>query len=624
LVEESNGRDLIIFSLGPVQAFIARSRRTQDLWLSSRLLSQLARAGVETIASHKGIELLYPVEIRAGEFPDSIPNRFAALVPAEQGEAIARETEKTVQTAWKKLARSMRDHFAGKAPENNGWQSIWDRQVTSWLETYWVVWPWRDEEYGTAFRRAALALDARKRVRYFRPPEPGEKCTLCGEREVLHGTGSRRAEVRQFWKEIRDRPDVTGAELREGERLCAVCAIKRFGQSEPDIRRQLDIKTEERFPSTSSIAAATFRAGVLDHWDELERYVRAHLEALRDLNVGHRERPLPYLEAKATGMGAIAGDFVRYQGDLFYRSTFTEARLEEVVDGAVDREACETVLRTLTVLRDTAADCQVAAPHPYLAALSVDGDRMGKLLGAQKGPTDHRAVSQALAGFAENDVPRIVEQEHSGRVIYAGGDDILALLPVADALEAADAMRRAFTGVLGDTVRDPDQEPPTISAGIAIIHHTQPLESALQAARDALHIAKDEDRYNRNALVVQVLRRSGEPRLAGLNWSYQPGLSDALQPIKALKDAMAAGWLSGRFAYDLVDEAAALEGVPGAHVDELGRLLARHRADGLSAEQGQAIADLASPVAALAESAGIEEVSEWLLLARFLAQGGPE
>jgi len=39
-------RDLVIFALGPVQAFIATARRTQDLWMGSQLLSLLALAGV--------------------------------------------------------------------------------------------------------------------------------------------------------------------------------------------------------------------------------------------------------------------------------------------------------------------------------------------------------------------------------------------------------------------------------------------------------------------------------------------------------------------------------------------------------------------------------------------------
>ncbi|MEZ5352293.1 MAG: hypothetical protein R2762_06615 [Bryobacteraceae bacterium] len=50
------------------------------------------------------------------------------------------------------------------------------------------------------------------------------------------------------------------------------------------------------------------------------------------------------------------------------------------------------------------------------------------------GPSLHAFISAALANFSHRIVPWVVEREFSGRLIYAGGDDVLCLAPAADAL----------------------------------------------------------------------------------------------------------------------------------------------------------------------------------------------
>jgi hypothetical protein len=61
-------------------------------------------------------------------------------------------------------------------------------------------------------------------------------------------------------------------------------------------------------------------------------------------------------------------------------------------------------------------------------------------------PSLHAAISEALANFALKVVPFVVEELHAGRLVYAGGDDVLALLPLADVLPAAHKLRALFSG----------------------------------------------------------------------------------------------------------------------------------------------------------------------------------
>lgn len=625
-------RDLVIFALGPVQAYIATARRTQDLWLGSQLLSHLALVGVKAAAAVPGAEMSYPVQIN-GRWPKSIPNRFVVAVPAGLGKQVGSDIIKSVKRAWENVAVKSRNYFAGLAHEP-GWETVWKRQVNSWLETYWVAWPWDGRNYGEAYRRAGLALDARKHIRpYLTKSEPGEKCTLCGIRQALHGKQDRNREaIRDFWRGVAAHHDVTSAELREGERLCAICTTKRFADK-AEVTVNGHPLNADRFPSTSSIAAVTFKAELLDHWDDLREKVTIHLDALDELNRPgdkyriqlHTPDPFACLEGKSG-----ADRLLRYDGDFFYHETFTSERLKEILGRDPDETARQRALETLDQLLQASADSpyEINPPHRYLAAMALDGDRMGKLLSECTDPEQHEVISRALATFADERVRIIVEEKHPGRLVYAGGDDVLALLPVSHALDVADELRRALSEEL-ERVGHPGR---TASAGIAIVHHMQPLEGALRAAKDAQHHAKE--RYERNALAVDVLRRSGERRRVGMNWFYEfPEVTfEALDPFIRVQEVLEGDDLSSKLAYEVYQEAPVLAGtstgkdaaryriLPAARAAELKRLFRRHAVEG---KEDDAEA-LAKEVAALAEQVGWIEMAGWLLLVRFLAQGGGE
>jgi len=48
----------LIFSLGPVQEFIAAARRTQDLWMGSWILSYLSWKAIESLADEFGPDVI--------------------------------------------------------------------------------------------------------------------------------------------------------------------------------------------------------------------------------------------------------------------------------------------------------------------------------------------------------------------------------------------------------------------------------------------------------------------------------------------------------------------------------------------------------------------------------------
>lgn len=612
-------RELLLLVLGPVQGFIATARRTQDLAVGSRILSLLAQAAVDAVPQLE-CEVIYP-RYSSAAAPPSLPNRVVINAPVGQGATVAEQMEQAIRQRWAKISGDVYSDLSGcvrHVPEHS-WSARWSEQLATWLECYWIVSPWDgdDATYGAAYQQASMVLEARKNLRYIPATmQPGEKCTLCGTRSAL-------TVLPEFWQVLRRR--VGFSRLRANEQLCAVCATKRFAAL---WATGLQL---ERYPSTSSIASADFRAAVLQHWPQLATLAVAHLDALDQLGVREYStlEPSPYLQALAHG-DPDKERFLRYDGDYFYREFFTP---EQVADHLSveeltpqQHEWLQAAIKTLIALYHQTRQLGIAPPAPYYATLALDGDRMGRLLDAMPTLAKHQEISSALADLAAGPLRQVIEVQCPGQVIYAGGDDVLALLPLSAALTAAETVKRTLTTRLQSL-----GYACTASAGIALVHHLQPLDVALRAAKEAEHAAKES--YGRNALAIISLRRSGEERRTGRKWPRNEDIVDLL------RDWMATEKLSGKFAYELADEASALGAVPfEMQQQELLRLLKRHTdfrvwhaltgltRQSVMAELSTAASQLLSTVhpetGAIAEIANLEALSVWLVIARFLAQGG--
>jgi CRISPR-associated protein Cmr2 len=143
---------------------------------------------------------------------------------------------------------------------------------------------------------------------------------------------------------------------------------------------------------------------------------------------------------------------------------------------------------------------------------------MGATLDAQVAQADHELLSERLSTFAAQALQ--IVSGHDGALVYAGGDDVLALLPLDTALDCARKLHAAFAEAVNPTGKqafvDRDRRSPTLSAGIAICHQIEPLNDALRLARDAEHKAKDVD--GKDALAIVLSKRSGADVLVVDKW----------------------------------------------------------------------------------------------------------
>lgn len=175
----------------------------------------------------------------------------------------------------------------------------------------------------------------------------------------------------------------------------------------------------------------------------------------------------------------------------------------------------------------------------YLAIIAMDGDKMGEKLGSFKKAQQHFDFSGNLTKFAGEVRSYFKDEvEEKGLSVYAGGDDVLAVVSAKKAIEIAQDLRKKFKDIVGNNA----------SAGIAIGHSSVPLQDLVHAAHDAESRAKKT--YGRNALAISIYKRSGEILEWGCGWD-SPAL-DIYEELTALSKENEEGKISiGRFPYKL-------------------------------------------------------------------------
>jgi len=174
--------------------------------------------------------------------------------------------------------------------------------------------------------------------------------------------------------------------------------------------------------------------------------------------------------------------------------------------------------------------------QPYYALLLLDGDSLGQHLSKE----NPGKISISLAKFSQG-VSDIVTQ-HDGITLYAGGDDVLALLTMDRALECASALNDAYRGAFGD---------PTFTASVAIVfsHYHLPLREVLaEAHRQLDKVAKEGN--GRNSLALAWFKASGKAAQWVATWT-DTNNDKPVQDLQSLVQAVHEDAFSSGFFYKL-------------------------------------------------------------------------
>jgi len=482
---------LLKFEIGPVQDFIAQARSTRDLWSGSYLVSWLMAAGIRRFLANDGAELVFPKKEGQPLLDTSLPSHSAGLLTPNLPNIFVG----IVQGDAVKMANVIRDAI------NAEWRNIAD-----------AVW--------------------RQRKSY----------------ELLEGSKARfDAQVERHLSISWVVTPITGTDQ------AAYAHDYRLNGWQLDAVRQT-----RNFPAWSSGGWETTGCekdslsgreeavvGGKD-WQALVSNEYAHLfkhpDHLGAANVIKRVWHRAFLMQRNEGFKV--SEIKAALGPFKIRSTRAIAARDDKSD---DEENAE-----------------LEQGEKYLAAIAFDGDAIGAwgagefLLAGSDLHKHHQALSTCLSQFALGLVRPKIEKVIVGRggqkialgqLIYAGGDDVVALVPADVALEVAEELRTAFRIATQDIHGQDDKGKaiqPDASVGIAIAHFKSPLQDVIRMAKDAEKHAKNT--IGRSSFSVTLIKRSGETEAWGARWG-----SGGLQLHEGIATAMADGRLSGKFPHRVIE-----------------------------------------------------------------------
>lgn len=476
-------RYLLLVAVGPVQPFIAASRKIRDLWQGSKMLSALSEA-VANALKDKSCKVVFPSleplqEWTPEEQEYGMANKILAWHHGNSPpEELAKFSEDTfrdkLRAYFEDLESELRKEFVNEAEGLIDFERL-QRQRDDYGEFYAVWTPCATEvDYSVARSRAEELLAARKMTRTFTPPtwtsNGARKNTLDGERETV------------LKKVSEESPLVKKHIIKPREHLDALSLAKRwFGRGRD---RSMEFQT------LTDVALVPYK-----------QRIKTLGEAYENARTAIQELPSD----------------PRDKDSLLFRDRIDALERQLPPDTrANSQDALRKARAALSALYQKAG-----APPAYACIVHADGDAMGKALDEIREINIHQAFGVALDTFAAE--MRKVVIHHQGTLIYSGGDDVLAFLPVHTALPCVREIRATFKKCIDGLWKRADfKDPltkvsrPTLSAGLVIVHHQDSLQGSVMLSRKAEATAKKH--YGRDALAIIRSMRSGGEITVGGKW----------------------------------------------------------------------------------------------------------
>ena len=528
---------LFLISIGPVQSFIASARRTRDLWFGSTLLSELARAAsIMVVKENPENILIFPAldfkDLEAfdrGE-PINVANKILAHIHQSP-----QQLADKVLAAINDRLRELRD-LAYKGIDDNRFQrEIAEAQVNDLIEYLWVALPYKRNEYAKTRDTLEALMAARKNTRDFASVGWGstqQKSSIDGQLEsVIPADRYPRRGEDEPKRQQKVRFLYSHYKASSAEQLSGVDLLKRLGRLSEDISIASVLTS---FPSTSQIAAIPFLLRLNSLTEEDKKQANMYWESYIDQLKRVADAPDALMEQTIPPHYPPHPILGRYEGSLLFEDRWVD--LVSDTNSVRKGEKAAFLEKAKKALRDF-FDIVKVHPSPYYAILRADGDHMGKAIDAQAKKLDgeqaHQRLSLVLSEFAGN-VRNIVETQYLGALVYAGGDDVLAFMPLHTVLQCARELQNQFRDKLEpftfklEPSKDNNDISPTLSAGIVVIHHLSSLREALDLAKKAEDRAKDIQDKNKDALAITISKRSGDDYTVVGHWGELDSSLDTL------------------------------------------------------------------------------------------------
>jgi len=417
------------------------------------------------------------------------------------------------------------------------------------------------------FDRTRMALAAVKNARNWELPTAfGVRSTISGVGSALHAMSKESEEsIKQQWEKNQ-------AGMFDGHEML---------NASETLKRALHKSLPKLFPKVLEDNSDRIDAAYPDLTAGVAGYLRISTAVDRNHYIQVCQKITTQFEQTRTVIGRMKGKWGIPYADDHYRFTKYHPRLlnagwlvEDLEIDDVTKKALKQEIEKVIIQKDCYPNNN---PADWYVLAAGDGDGMSewlkgkhlknyqdyiptKLLESLQRPSDnplesrvntaflefvkqkkrmgastHNALSRALLDFSNQLVPYLTEQRYAGRLIYGGGDDVLAYTNLWEWDKWLWDIRQCFRGSAdphgefdnsGDYWRWSSEESPvakrplftmgsnaSISFGIVIAHHSVPLAIALEemwdAEKEGAKKHESPDGKQKDAVQVRVIYGNG-------------------------------------------------------------------------------------------------------------------
>lgn len=517
---------LLLISIGPVQDFISSARKLRDLWSGSMMLSEFSKTVARTLAA-EGAELIFPAP---KESPDSevpkelmknsemiVANKILAAVKSpEQANELQKKAKQVWQGHFVDLGKTTQTVLKRDDINISIDTGVFEAELRDYGEFY-AAWTsiGNAESYQTARDRVEGLLASRKNFKPFSVP-------------AWDGCGIRKNSLDGMRESVfKGDPEEIAGLLKKHEKLDAIGCIKRFGFLSNDLENK-------HFSDLAEIALVPW---ILGAEVDFEKATDNELSK-KDLIEGFQK----LFPDKARSSAGKRNQSVSIEFTVNAENFFHDR-------GEIEKKYPEKAAEILDCRRQMVTKC--GEPSQYSVVMVGDGDRMGRMIKLIQDKEKHKLFSNKLSEFSRK-VASVVE-EAGGSLIYAGGDDVMAYLPLHTAVDCTNRIRKMFHDEMKricETIGLKVDLASTFSAGLAVVHYKYPLDRALDLARKAESIAKDA---GRNSLALIQSKRAGADVAVCGKWDAVGDLPGIAERLKTICSLYLSDWkvLPSKLGYDL-------------------------------------------------------------------------
>lgn len=530
-MNQNKQKYLFLFTIGPVQSFIAQARKAQDLYAGSQILSRLIKVGLKQLPHWKE-NIIFPV-LNKDDNNQSLPNRFIGIVDGNQDlKMLGEKVQEVVKNEFKKIsAEALKKAAFNKSEKDVTLEELFYDQIETHLDIHWAFHPLTENDYKTSYKEIESILGSVKNIRPFNQygngsGEAGRKCSLDGENNALFF--GRKKPSLSIKEQRNNSVTLRGFLTDEKEGLSAVSFVKRYG-----------VKADS-FPSTAEIAVlydeSQLTPDKVEIFNCLKKLYGNEKDVFQVCSTMMNNRWINNCNIKGLN------DEDKWNNHFDYQPLFEENLNDKTLPN-------KEQLRLAKVLQDKLAS---SFQTKYYALIMFDGDKMGKRLSKANSPEEHKEFSKCLTAFAKEAREKV---ENHGQTVYTGGDDFLGFVNLNYLFEIMTDLRTAFD----ETINFNSKTALTFSAGIVIAHYKMPLAEVLKTVRNVEKKAKNDG--DRNAFCITAIKHSGEIQEAVYKWGNENTQSNELwKAIEYITQVLSNNTFSNKFITSLTRELYQLSG----------------------------------------------------------------